>query len=78
MPTITVRKLADATYSRLRERAARNGRSVEAEIRDILDHAVGQSGENILTTVRPQFDGRNAVELEPIDRSAAPRPVDLE
>ncbi|MEH0110905.1 toxin-antitoxin system antitoxin subunit [Tersicoccus sp. MR15.9] len=77
MSTITVRKLADATHDRLRERAAKNGRSVEAEVRDILDNAVGHGSGNILTAVHEQFDGRHFLDLEPIDRPDLPRSVDL-
>lgn len=37
MATLTVRKLDDATYARLGERARRNRRSLEAEVRAILE-----------------------------------------
>jgi len=40
MATITVRDLSETTRSRLRIRAAKNGRSMEAEVRTILDTAV--------------------------------------
>jgi len=40
MATITVRDLDEATRSKLRTRAARNGRSMEAEVREILKNAV--------------------------------------
>ena len=40
MPSITVRNVPDDVHRALRVRAARNGRSAEAEIRDILEHAV--------------------------------------
>ncbi|WP_216851428.1 Arc family DNA-binding protein [Herbiconiux sp. VKM Ac-2851] len=40
MATITVRDLEDGTRERLRVRAARNGRSMEAEARQILTAAV--------------------------------------
>lgn len=39
MATITVRQLSDETHARLRLRAAEHGRSVEAEVRAILDAA---------------------------------------
>lgn len=42
MATVTVRNLPDEVHRALRVRAARHGRSTEAEIRDILE-----------TTVRP-------------------------
>lgn len=37
MATLTIRKLDDATYERLGERAKRNHRSLEAEVRAILE-----------------------------------------
>ncbi len=40
MPSVTVRKLSDETHRALKLRAARHGRSTEAEIRHILDTAV--------------------------------------
>jgi antitoxin FitA len=39
MASITIRQLSDETKQRLAEQAARNGRSLEAELRDILDAA---------------------------------------
>lgn len=40
MPAVTVRKLSQKTHRALKLRAARNGRSTEAEIRAILNEAV--------------------------------------
>ena len=40
MPSITVRNVPDEVHRALRVRAAQHGRSAEAEIRDILEHAV--------------------------------------
>lgn len=37
MATLTIRKLDDAVYARLGERAKRNNRSLEAEARDMLN-----------------------------------------
>jgi len=38
--SITVRNLPDETHRALRVRAAQNGRSTEAEVREILEEAV--------------------------------------
>ncbi|TAJ48939.1 MAG: plasmid stabilization protein [Herbiconiux sp.] len=46
MATITVRDLDEATRSKLRTRAARNGRSMEAEVREILTAAVAAEPAN--------------------------------
>ena len=40
MATLSIRKLDDALYDRLGTRAKRNNRSLEAEVRDILNEAV--------------------------------------
>jgi antitoxin FitA len=45
MPAVTVRKLSVNTHRALKKRAARNGRSTEAEIRHILDEAVSANAE---------------------------------
>jgi antitoxin FitA len=45
MPAINVRNLSEATRRALRSRAARNGRSTEAEVRAILDEAVRPTNE---------------------------------
>ena len=41
MPSVTARKLPEETHRALKLRAAGHGRSTEAEIRDILEAAVG-------------------------------------
>ena len=43
IPTPTVRNLPDAVHRALRVRAAANGRSTEAEVRDILEDTVAPS-----------------------------------
>lgn len=40
MPAVTIRNLSEETHRALRLRAARQGRSTEAEIRQILEQAV--------------------------------------
>jgi plasmid stability protein len=40
MPNLTVRNLSDETHRALRIRAARHGRSTEAEVRIILEETV--------------------------------------
>ena len=40
MPTLTVRNLPEETHRALRARAARHGRSTEAEVRFILEETV--------------------------------------
>lgn len=45
MATLTIRNLPDAVYRKLRIRAAHAGRSLEAEVRDILARAESQPPE---------------------------------
>lgn len=40
MPAVTIRKIPEKTHRALKSRAARNGRSAEAEMRKILEDAV--------------------------------------
>jgi plasmid stability protein len=46
--TLTVRKVPDDVHRALRVRAARQGRSTEAEVREILRHAVKPGGRILL------------------------------
>jgi plasmid stability protein len=78
MASLSVRNLSDATHRALRVRAARHGRSVEAEIRAILDAAVRPEAErrlgSLLTAIGRDLGG---VDLDIArDRSAA-EPVDF-
>lgn len=45
MATLTIRKLPDEVHRRLRLRAARHGRSMEAEVRLIIAIAVAEAEE---------------------------------
>ena len=44
MPSVTVRNVPDEVHRALRVRAAKHGRSAEAEIREILENAVLPEG----------------------------------
>ena len=44
MPAVTIRNLSAETHRALKLRAARHGRSAEAEVRAILDEAVRPKG----------------------------------
>jgi antitoxin FitA len=65
MASLNVRNLSDATHKALRIRAAQHGRSVEAEIRVILDDAVSPQEKTglgaRLTAIGRDFGG---VELD--------------
>ena len=79
MAMVTVRNLDEQVKARLRERAARRGRSMEAEIREILADAVRDDlPEPSLAEVFLAGFGAHAVDLDLPDRSAEQhRVVDL-
>ena len=63
MAQVVVRKLDEAVKKRLKQRAARRGRSMEAEIREILNEAVGAGEkaapeEGLGTFITRQFAGK--------------------
>ena len=66
MASITIRKVDDDVKTRLRVRAAGNGRSMEEEPRLILGDAVGAEAEtgDIVSIIRSYFGPTNGVDLE--------------
>ena len=67
MASITIRRLDDTLKSRLRVRAASNGRSMEEEARVILRNAIEQergSTKGLGTALRELFRPFAGVELE--------------
>jgi len=77
MSTLTIRQLDERTHARLRGRAAEHGRSVEAEVRAILDAAVNVPEHNFLLSLHTSMVQAGGVELEVPARTDQPRPVDL-
>ena len=68
MATLTIRKVDAAVKERLRLRAARHGRSMEAEARIILSEAVAadrdQPEPNLAEAIRRRFAPLGGVDLE--------------
>ena len=69
MAALTIRELDEGVKSRLRLRAARNGRSIEEEARLILGEALpepptGKSGQHLLDVFRKAFGPLGGVDLE--------------
>lgn len=71
MASITIRKLRDGTKAYLRRRAAANGRSLEAEVRDILDRTASapqttkpMTGLDIFKPIRDIVEKYGPFELE--------------
>ena len=65
MASITIRNLDDDLKRRLRVRAAEHGRSMEAEVRDILRQAVGQPNapKNLGQAIQVRFAALGGVDL---------------
>ncbi|MCC7528287.1 MAG: Arc family DNA-binding protein [Candidatus Melainabacteria bacterium] len=64
MASITVRNLPDETHRALRVRAAQNGRSTEAEIRQILEEAVRPKERIKIGSELAAFGDKFALDLE--------------
>jgi plasmid stability protein len=78
--TLTVRGLDDELHARLRVRAAQNGRSMEAEVREILREQLstpaGPGGLGSRIHARAAAIG--GFELELPERNQAPRVVEFD
>lgn len=72
---LSIRGLDDDVRERLRIRAARHGRSMEAEIRAILVEAVGEPAPTatLVTALLDRFGELGGVELELGVRATRPR-----
>ncbi len=79
MVAVSIRALDDQVKERLRVRAARHGRSMEAEIRAILADAVGEpsTSEGLFTTLLERFGEVGGVELDLPPRATSARAADL-
>lgn len=80
MAGINVRNLDEHVKQRIRVRAARHGRSMEAEARAILTEAVGHDEEpkDLLTSLYERFQELGGVDLDIPSRNTAPRAVDFD
>ena len=80
MTTLTIRNVDAAIKERLRVRAARNGRSMEAELRQILsDMLAPESGRepNLAEAIRRRFAPLGGVDLDPHPRVPVGEPPKL-
>lgn len=72
MPSVIIRNLPAATHRALKARAARHGRSTEAEIREILENAVRPPDRIRLGTELATLGRRlGGIDL-PVERDTAP------
>lgn len=78
MSVLTVRNLDDDLKTRLRVRAAQHGRSMEAEVREILRESLAdQPSGDVGTWIHERFAGLGLDELELPPRTELPRAPDL-
>jgi plasmid stability protein len=79
MSALSIRNLDDRVKERLRIRAARHGRSMEAEVRAILTDAVGEPGDapGLFDVILDRFGTLGGVELELPSRSAPVRAAEF-
>jgi len=72
MAILTVRNLPDDVHRALRVRAAQHGRSMEGEIRDILEKAAKPEGRlklgSLLTSIAREAGGLTDAEVEHFNR----------
>lgn len=78
MATLVIRDLDEAVKARLRVRAARNGRSMEAEARAILGAAVAEPVESrgLGSRIRRRFVDIDDFDIVP-SRTEQPRAADF-
>ncbi len=80
MATMTIRNIDDQIKIRLRVQAARHGRSMEEEARDILRTALStepRSGASLAEAIRARFEPLGGVELELPPREPMREPPDF-
>jgi antitoxin FitA len=79
VPAISIRNLDEQVKERLRVRAARHGRSMEAEARAILTEAVTgpDPAAGLFAAIMDRFGELGGVDLDIPPRAAAIRPADL-
>ena len=80
MATLTIRSLDDGVKAKLRLLAARHGRSMEEEAREILKAGVAikpASGLNLADAIRRHIAPLGGVELELPPRELPRRPPDF-
>lgn len=67
MATLTVRNIDDDLKARLRVQAAQHGRSMEAEVREILREGIknGENVENVAARFERNFGPDNGFDLDP-------------
>lgn len=80
MASMTIRNIDDGLKARLRVQAARHGRSMEEEARDILRVALAASEspqENLAVAIRRRVEAVGGIDIELPPRSPMREPIDF-
>jgi len=79
MATLTIRDLDEALKAELRVRAARNGRSMEAEVRQILRAVLSRTDEGVgmASRIRRRFADVAEAPLPVPERTERPRKPEI-
>ncbi|HEX3488109.1 MAG TPA: toxin-antitoxin system [Streptosporangiaceae bacterium] len=79
MAALSIRNLDESVKRRLQSRAARHGRSMEAEAREILTEAVREPADSagLFTAILDRFAVLGGVDLELPARDEAARAADF-
>jgi plasmid stability protein len=82
MATLTIRRVDEAVREKLRLRAARHGRSMEEEIRRILDEVCAAEDQadlpdNAFARMRRHFEDLEGVDLDLPPRTPGREPPDF-
>jgi plasmid stability protein len=77
--TLVIRNLDESVKARLRVRAAHNGRSMEAEARDILAAAMAEPAaeRGLGTRIRQRFADLDDIDIAVTPRTEQPRAADF-
>ena len=81
MATMTIRNLDDTVKQRLRMRAAKHGRSMEDEARDILRTTLSAEtpqAASLVSAIRARVEPHGGVDLELPQRGEMRAPPDLD
>lgn len=77
MGSITIRKLDNDLKQRLRQRAARHGRSMEDEVREVLRTTLAMDvtePDNLAERIQARFAALGGIEMELPEREPAREP----
>ncbi len=78
MPAVTIRNLSEEAHRALKVRAAKHGRSTEAEIREILEEAARLAARTKIGSELAALGRRLKIDFEPVRDEAPIEPASFE